>query len=96
VWGAVSDPVLTPLCDADLLTGADLNADQQDDLDLEGDSAAEDDVSDLADADAADGHGDDHRDANLDMMDDASGDVATAKGMHKREEDRNLLPTEDK
>lgn len=83
------------LFDADLLTGADLNADGEDDSDLslEDDSAGEDEldqehVDELMDDD--DGMGDDD--------DEAAGedDVATAKGNHKRREHKGLLPTEDK
>jgi len=82
------------LFDADLLTGADLNADDEDDSDLshEDDSAGEDELSqehvdDLTDGD--DGMGDDADEAA------AGDDVATAKGNHKRRDDKGLLPTED-
>jgi hypothetical protein len=92
------------LFDADLLTGADLNADDEDndsdlsheddsDLSHEDDSAGEDELDqdhadDLMDDD--DGMGDDADEAA------AGDDVATAKGNHKRKDDKGLLPTEDK
>ncbi|KAL0024355.1 hypothetical protein WJX79_002946 [Trebouxia sp. C0005] len=96
---AGTDPsLLTPETEedlTDLLTGADLNADDEDGSDLshEDDSAGEDEldqdhVDDLMDDD--DGMGDDADEAA------AGDDVATAKGNHKRRDDKELLPTEDK
>ena len=84
------------LLNADLLTGADLNTDDEDDdsdLSHEDDSAGEDElgqdhVDDLMDDD--DGMGDDADEAA------AGDDVATAKGNHERRDDKGLLPTEDK
>ncbi len=91
------------LLDADLLTGANLNAGDEDDSDLsleddsdlshEGGSAGEDEldqdhIDDLMDDD--NGMGDDADEAA------AGDDVATAKGNHKRRDDKGLLPTEDK
>lgn len=82
---------------ADLLTGADLNADDEDDSDLshEDDSAGEDELGheqadDFTDDDDDDDMGDDVDEAA------AGDDVATAKGNHIRRDDKGLLPTEDK
>ncbi|DBA80599.1 TPA: hypothetical protein ACH3X1_007858 [Trebouxia sp. C0004] len=96
---AGTDPsLLTPETEedlTDLLTGADLNDDDEDDSELshEDDSAGEDElgqehVDDLMDDD--DGMGDDADEAA------AGGDAATAKGNHKRRDDKGLLPTEDR
>ena len=74
---------------ADLLTGADLNS-------------GEDADSDLSNSDES-GGGDSMRDVSGALNDEeqededaANDDIVTAKGNHKRREDKKLLPTEDK
>lgn len=79
---------------ADLLTGADLNADDEDDSDLSheddsaGDELGHEHADDFTDDDDDDDMGDDVDEAA------AGDDIATAN--HKRRDDKGLLPTEDK
>ena len=64
------------------MTGADLDGEDADsDLSDPDESASDDSVSAASDEDAEQEDED---------------DIATAKGNHKRREDKNLLPTEDK
>lgn len=74
---------------ADLLTGADLDGGEDADSDLSNsdESAARDSVGDVSDA--LDHEEQEDEDA-------ANDDIVTAKGNHKRREDKKLLPTEDK
>lgn len=74
---------------ADLLTGADLGGgdDADSDLSQPDESASGDSMDDGSGA--LDNEEQEDEDAALD-------DVVTAKGNHKRREDKKLLPTEDK
>lgn len=71
---------------ADLLTGADLDGGEDADSDLShpDESASGDSLSGASE------------DAEQEDEDAATDDIATAKGNHKRREDKKLLPTEDK
>lgn len=71
---------------ADLLTGADLEGGEDADLDTShsDESASDDSVSEASD------------DAEREDEEAATDDVATAKGNYKRQDDKKLLPTEDK
>lgn len=71
---------------SDLLTGADLEGGEDADLDTShsDESASDDSVSEASD------------DAEREDEEAATDDVATAKGNYKRQDDKKLLPTEDK
>ncbi|KAL3145791.1 hypothetical protein ABBQ38_015168 [Trebouxia sp. C0009 RCD-2024] len=71
---------------SDLLTGADLDGGEDADSDLShpDESASGDSLSGASE------------DAEQEDEDAATDDIATAKGNHKRREDKKLLPTEDK
>lgn len=74
---------------ADLLTGADLNGDEDADSDLSHSDESADGDSMRDGSDALDDE--EHQDEDA-----ATDDIVTAKGNHKRREDKKLLPTEDK
>lgn len=74
---------------ADLLTGADLDGDEDADSDLSHSDESADGDSMGAGSDALDDE--EQEDENA-----ATDDIVTAKGNHKRREDKKLLPTEDK
>ena len=73
----------------DLLTGADLGGGEDADSDLShpDESASGDSVGDWSSA---------LNDEEQEDEDAASNEIVTAKGNHKRREDKKLLPTEDK
>lgn len=74
---------------ADLLTGADLDADEDADSDLShpDESASGDSMGDGSDA---------LDDEEQEDKDAANDDIVTANGNHKQRQDKKLLPTEDK
>lgn len=76
---------------ADLLTGADLSADD-DKADL---VLSDSDDSNSKDSMSAGGYALNEEEEQEDE-DAASDEIATAKGNHKRRTDKGLLPTEDK
>ena len=83
--------MLKVFINADLLTGADVNADKEDtDSDI-----GQTDESVSGDSMMAGDHALNEEEEQEDE-DAASDDIATAKGNHKRREDKGLLPTEDK
>lgn len=88
--GVLPGKHLTSLClTADLLTGADLDADEDADSDLSHSDESADGDSMEHGSDALDDE--EQEDENA-----ATDDIVTAKGNHKRREDKKLLPTEDK
>lgn len=99
---AGTDPsLLTPETEedlTDLLTGADLNAEDDDDnsdLSLEDGSAGEEDLDDQPMGDLLDADGVSNESDEGDAAA-AAGEAATAKKHHMLRDDKALLPTEDK
>ena len=74
---------------ADLLTGADLDGGEDADSELSGSHGS-------ADEDSMDDGSNALDDEEQEDEDAATDDIVTAKGNHKRREDKKLLPTEDK